>query len=139
MEPDHARMSNFSFRTRPGDAKSLAVSHLGRAITVNGVLNTDGELQIHGRVLGRINAERIVILAGGSVEGDVVANDAFIGGRLNGRVFALNVTLESSADVTGRVFHSNITVARGARIDARMPWRPPSYFETLDQLPETRE
>ena len=57
----------------------------------------------------------------------------------NGRVFALNVTLESSAEITGRVFHNTITVARGARIDARMPWRPPSYFETLDQLPETRE
>ena len=137
-EPEHARMSTFSFRAKPGDAKSLAVSHLGRAITVNGVLDTDGELRIHGRVLGRINAERIVIAAGGSVEGDVVAHDALIGGRLNGRVFALNVTLESSADVTGRVFHNNITVARGARIDARMPWRPPSYFETLDQLPETK-
>jgi hypothetical protein len=49
------------------------------------------------------------------------------------------VTLESSAEITGRVFHNTITVARGARIDARMPWRPPSYFETLDQLPETRE
>ncbi len=133
-------MSTFSFRTRakPGDDKSLAISHLGRAITVNGVLDTDGELRIHGHVLGRINAERIVIAAGGSVEGDVVATDALIEGRLNGRVFALNVTLESSADVTGRVFHNTITVARGARIDARMPWRPPSYFETLDQLPETR-
>jgi cytoskeletal protein CcmA (bactofilin family) len=131
-------MSTFSFRAKPGDVKSLAVSHLGRAITVNGVLDTDGELRIHGRVLGRINAERIVIAAGGCVEGDVVANEALIGGRLNGRVFALNVTLESSADVTGRVFHNNITVARGARIDARMPWRPPSYFETLDQLPETK-
>jgi hypothetical protein len=46
--------------------------------------------------------------------------------------------LESSADVTGRIFHHEVTVAKGARIDARMPWRPPSYFETLTQLPESR-
>src|SRR5262245_25475275 len=110
-EPEHARMSSLPFRAKPGDGKSLAVSHLGRAITVNGVLDTNGELQVHGHVLGRINADRIVIAAGGSVEGDVVANDALIGGRLNGRVFARNVTLESSADITGRVFHNNITVA----------------------------
>ena len=57
-----------------------------------------------------VNAERIVIAAGGSVEGDVVATDAFIEGRLNGRIFALNVTLESSAEITGRVFHNTITV-----------------------------
>ena len=134
-------MSNFSFRTRPkaSEEKTHAVSHLSRAITVNGVLDTDGELRIHGQVLGRVNAERIVIAPGGSVEGDVVATDALIEGRLNGRIFAINVTLESSAEITGRVFHNTITVARGARIDARMPWRPPSYFETLDQLPETRE
>ena len=103
------------------------------------MLDTDGELRIHGHVLGRVNAERIVIAPGGSVEGDVVATDALIEGRLNGRIFAVNVTLESSAEITGRVFHNTITVARGARIDARMPWRPPNYFETLDQLPETRE
>jgi len=134
-------MSTFSFRTRPkaSEEKSLAISHLSQAITVNGVLDTDGEVRIHGHVQGRVNAERIVIAAGGSVEGDVVATDAFIEGRLNGRIFALNVTLESSAEITGRVFHNTITVARGARIDARMPWRPPNYFETLDQLPETRE
>ncbi len=141
MEPERARMSNFSFRTRPkaSEEQARAVSHLGKAITVNGVLDTDGEVRIHGHVLGRVNAERIVIAAGGSVEGDVVATDALIEGRLNGRIFAINVTLESSAEITGRVFHNTITVARGARIDARMPWRPPSYFETLDQLPETRE
>ncbi len=141
MEPERARMSSFSFRTRPkaSEEQTRAVSHLSKAITVNGVLDTDGELRIHGHVQGRVNAERIVIAAGGSVEGDVVATDAFIEGRLNGRIFALNVTLESSAEITGRVFHNTITVARGARIDARMPWRPPNYFETLDQLPETRE
>jgi cytoskeletal protein CcmA (bactofilin family) len=134
-------MSTFSFRARPkaNEEKSLAISHLSEAITVNGVLDTDGELRIYGHVLGRVNAERIVIAPGGSVEGDVVATDALIEGRLNGRIFAVNVTLESSAEITGRVFHNTITVARGARIDARMPWRPPNYFETLDQLPETRE
>jgi cytoskeletal protein CcmA (bactofilin family) len=62
-----------------------------------------------------------------------------IEGRLEGRIFALNVVLDSAAEVTGRIFHNTITVAKGARIDARMPWRPPSYFEALEQLPEVRQ
>jgi cytoskeletal protein CcmA (bactofilin family) len=114
-------------------------SHLGRSVTVTGVIDTDGEVHIHGKMLGRINAGSLVLSSEGHVEGDVVAREARIGGRFNGRIFAINVTLDSSADVTGRVFHNTITVAKGARIDARMPWRPPSYFETLDQLPETKE
>ena len=122
-----------------GKEPLLPVSRLGRGLTVRGQLDTDGELHIHGNIQGRINAGTLVVASEGNVEGDIVARDVHVIGRLNGRIFAVNVTLASSADVTGRVFHSAITVERGARIDARMPWRPPSYFETLDQLPETNQ
>jgi cytoskeletal protein CcmA (bactofilin family) len=105
-------------RTGPSQDGDDVASHLARALTVKGVLDTDGELFVLGSVLGRINADRLVVVAGGYVEGDVVARDVLIGGRL--------------------IFHHTVTVAKGARVDARMPWRPPSYFETLDQLPETR-
>jgi cytoskeletal protein CcmA (bactofilin family) len=121
-----------------GKEPPLPVSRLGRALTVKGQLDTDGELHVHGSVQGRGNAGTLVVASEGHVEGDIVAHDVHIIGRLNGRIFAVNVTLASSADVSGRVFHNATTVERGARIDARMPWRPPSYFETLDQLPETR-
>jgi cytoskeletal protein CcmA (bactofilin family) len=116
----------------------LPVSSLSKSLTIRGLLETDGEVHIHGTVQGRINADRLVVASSGYVEGDIVARDAHIIGRLNGRVFAVNVTLAGSANVSGRVFHNTVTVEHGARIDARMPWRPPSYFETLDQLPETR-
>jgi len=120
------------------DPASLPPSQVGKALRVTGVLDTEGELYVHGAVTGRINALRLVLGTHGSVEGDVVARDVHIEGRLNGRIFALNVTVESSANVTGRIFHNTVTVAKGARVDGRMPWRPPSYFETLTQLPETR-
>ena len=121
-----------------GNGEALPVSKLGKAISVHGELETDGELHIQGRVAGRINAGTLVIAGDGYVEGDIVARDVRIDGRLNGRIFAVNVTLAKSADVSGRVFHNTVTVARGARFEGRMPWRPINYFEALDQLPETR-
>jgi cytoskeletal protein CcmA (bactofilin family) len=121
-----------------GDAAELPPSHLGKALTVYGIVETDGDLNIQGKVLGRINADRVILGIDGYVKGDVVAREVHVGGRFEGRIFAVNVTLDSSADVTGRVFHHIITVAKGARVDARMPWRPLNYFETLDQLPESR-
>ena len=121
-----------------GESEILPSSQLGTAAVVTGVLDIEGELQIHGSVVGRINAERLIVCRFGIVEGDIVAKDVRIGGRLNGRVFALNVTLDETADVSGRIFHNTVTVARGARFEGRMPWRPPSYFEALEQLPETR-
>lgn len=124
--------------TPDAEASQLLPSQVGRALKVKGILETDGDLYVHGSVKGRINALRLVLGANGKVEGDVVAKEVCIEGHLTGRVFALNVTIEASAFVTGRIFHNTVTVARGARIDGRMPWRPPSYFETLTQLPEAR-
>jgi cytoskeletal protein CcmA (bactofilin family) len=111
-------------------------ARLGRALTVKGVLDTDGELLVAGRVLGRIYADRLVVTSTGYIEGDVVARDVRISGRLNGRVFAFSVTLDSTADIIGRIFHHIATIARGARIDGRMPWRPLNYFESFVQPPE---
>lgn len=113
-------------------------SHLGGALTVRGRLDGDGELHIHGKVHGRISADSVVLGATCTVIGDIVARQIRICGRFTGRIFALDVVLDSSAHVEGKVFHHNVSVARGARIDGRMPWRPLNYFDTLEQLPETQ-
>jgi cytoskeletal protein CcmA (bactofilin family) len=113
-------------------------SFLGPGVGIRGSLEINGELVVSGLVRGRITALRLVIAAGGCVEGDIVAREVVIIGRLNGRVFAPTVSIEAEADIEGRIFHTNITVARGAHVAGRMPWRPLSYFETLDKLPEVR-
>ena len=113
-------------------------SFLGPRTGIAGILEIDGELVICGRVKGQIAALRLVIGAGGHVEGDVIAHQVVITGSLNGRVFAPTVAIEDGARVEGRIFHTTISVARGAHVRGRMPWRPISYFETLDKLPEER-
>ena len=123
---------------RVRDGQELPPSHLGRALSVRGVLDTEGDLHVHGKVHGRINADRLILGQGGYIEGDIVARDVRVGGRLSGRIFAFSVTLDSSAEITGRVFHHIVTVAKGARIDGRMPWRPLNFFESFEQPPENQ-
>ena len=130
-----AKHANDALRERDG---APPPSHLDWTIAVTGRLETEGQLTVCGKVRGRIDADRVVLGRGGLIEGDIVAREAYIDGRFEGRIFAYNVTLADSADVTGRIFHHVITVETGARVDARMPWRPINYFETLDQLPETQ-
>lgn len=114
-------------------------SFLGPGLGIQGVLEIDGELVVSGLIKGRVAALKLVIAAGGYVEGDIVAREVVISGRLNGRVFAPTVSITAGAEVEGRIFHTNVSVERGARVNGRMPWRPVSYFDTLDQLPENRE
>lgn len=120
------------------DEAEAPPSFLGPGVGIHGTLEIQGELVVSGLVRGRIAALRLVIAADGYVEGDIIAREVVITGRLNGRVFAPTVSIEASAEIEGRIFHTNITVAQGARVVGRMPWRPLSYFETLDQLPEIR-
>ena len=114
-------------------------SIIGARVCIRGVLEVDGELVVSGWVSGRIAAQKLVIAAGGLIEGYIIAHEVVIAGRLNGRVFAPTVAVEDGAQIEGRIFHTNVTVARGARVSGRMPWRPISYFETLTTLPEVRE
>jgi cytoskeletal protein CcmA (bactofilin family) len=123
---------------RESESTNEALSCIGTGLTVRGSIATNASIHIHGTVIGPIRAETLVLGRCGYVEGDIVARDAQIGGRIVGRVFAVNVTVEKTADVKGRIFHHTISVTEGARIVGRTPWRPPSYFETLEQLPEDR-
>lgn len=123
---------------RPLASEAPPRSELSLTASVNGLLETDGDIHILGTVHGRINAGSVTIAAGGVVEGDIVAKYVSVAGRVTGRIFAINVSVESTAYIDGRVFHNTIAVERGARIDGRTPWRPPSYLENLDELPETR-
>ncbi len=124
--------------SRRDAAAPWPVSHLGWGLTVTGWLECAGEVRIQGTVLGRIDADCVVIGLGGMVEGDIIAREVRVSGRLTGRIFAPSVVFGAEAEMSGRVFHHMLSVEKGARIDARMPWRPMNYFDSLDQLPETR-
>jgi cytoskeletal protein CcmA (bactofilin family) len=130
----------FALKPRNASRADMALppSWLGAGLFVRGHLQTEGELRIHGRIAGRIDADLLIIAPGAEVEGDIVAREVRIAGRLSGRIFALDVTLEDNANVQGRIFHHNVSVARGARFEGRMPWRPPQFFASLDPLPETQ-
>ena len=125
---------------RAKDRNSLEpiTSHLGPGVTVTGRLDTTGVIHIDGRLIGHLTADRLAVGREGYVEGDIVANDARLGGRVKGNVYARNVTVGHTAKITGRIFHNAATVAKGAHIDGRMPWRPPAYFEKLDHLREAQ-
>ena len=130
-------LSSLARTSRADSAGVTEVSYLGLALKVTGLVECEGEVHVRGIVRGRINAARVVVSAGAFVEGDIVAREVRVAGRFDGRIFALNVIVDDGAAVTGRIFHNEISVERGARIVGRTPWRPPNFFESLDQLPET--
>jgi cytoskeletal protein CcmA (bactofilin family) len=115
---------------------SQVPSVVGRSLTIEGTLESSGEIQILGRVIGKVIASRVVIGVAGYLEGDVLTEDMVLSGAFQGRAYAVSVTVAPSAHIRGRIFHHHATVAKEARIEGLMPWRPVNFFEALEDLPE---
>lgn len=106
-------------------------SVLGRGLMASGRLESDGEVHIHGTVKGDVHASKVVLCTDGFVEGNLIAREAVLEGRIKGRVFAFNVMVEGTAVIRGNVFHHELTVAAGAHLEGRTPWRPVNYFDDI--------
>ena len=57
-------------------------------LTVRGNLIGKGDVQIEGKVFGRIEAGYLVVAEGGEVEGDIVAKAVAISGTVRGSIKA---------------------------------------------------
>ena len=66
---------------------------IGAGCKLTGDIKTNHTVQIHGHVVGNINAETVIIGRGGRVVGRVTANNLFLHGALDGpaTVSAANV------------------------------------------------
>src|SRR5262245_60190183 len=119
----------------PAAAPDVA-SVIGPSLIIEGTLESAGEIQILGRVIGKVIASRVVLGVAGTLQGDVLTQDLLISGAFQGRAYAVNVTVAPSAEIRGRIFHHKSAVAKEAKIEGLMPWRPVNFFEGLEDLPE---
>ncbi|HYC63729.1 MAG TPA: polymer-forming cytoskeletal protein [Reyranellaceae bacterium] len=88
-------------------------------MTIRGDLIGAGDLQIEGNVHGRIDVDHLVIAAGGSVEGDVVAKKVRISGALDGSLSADQVTLAATCNVRGDIEYETLVMEAGARLEGQ--------------------
>jgi cytoskeletal protein CcmA (bactofilin family) len=58
-----------------------------------------------------------VIGDGAEVEGDIVAEEAIIGGRVKGTIHAKRVKLNGLANVEGDIFHRSLSIEENARFE----------------------
>src|SRR5437773_10383299 len=72
-----------------GRETEASVSIIGTGLRVEGDLSSDGVVKVEGTVVGTVRATRQVLVAkGGVVEGDIVTDEAIIGGEVRGGVGA---------------------------------------------------
>lgn len=100
------------------------ISIIGPGMDVTGDLITDGTVRVEGRVSGTIRAAKAVILGrDGEVIGDIVTQDAVIGGRVSGTLLAESrLELQSTAVIEGEIHAraQHLQLDEGARFNGQI-------------------
>src|SRR5215471_14919888 len=90
-----------SFHAAPASAATsdsgTGVSSISAGMTVVGKIAGAGAVKILGRVEGELHASTVLIADGAEVEGNVVAEELTVGGRVKGTIRANRVRLNSTA------------------------------------------
>jgi cytoskeletal protein CcmA (bactofilin family) len=95
---------------------SQSVNLIGAGTVIEGDITTNGDMRIDGALTGSINVKgKLVIGASGSVEGEIICQNADISGTLKGKIgVAELLSLKASAKLTGDIITNKIAVEPGA-------------------------
>jgi len=95
------------------------ISIIGPGMRVVSDCETDGTLRIEGVVEGTVRAAKAVVIGkDGMVKGDVVTQDAIIGGRVNGAVVAESrLELQATCLIEGEIKARRIKLDEGGRVN----------------------
>ena len=99
---------------KPAPSKPVPPSIIAADMRVLGDLETEGDVQIDGRVDGDLHIRSVTVGKGAVVNGAIFGETVKIAGTVNGEIRGTEVTLAASACVVGDVHHKTLSVDAGA-------------------------
>ncbi|MBI4409914.1 MAG: polymer-forming cytoskeletal protein [Gemmatimonadetes bacterium] len=95
------------------------ISIIGPGMRVVGDCETEGTLRIEGSIEGTVRAGKAVVVGkDGVVNGDILTQDAVIGGKVNGTILAESrLELQGTCVIEGEIRARRIKLDEGGRIN----------------------
>lgn len=92
---------------------------VGAGTTVEGLISCDGDIRIEGHVKGTVKSKaKIVVGSTGSIEGDLMCENADISGKIFGSVEVTEMLfLKSTAYLEGDITTTKFVVEAGAKFN----------------------
>ncbi|MGH7449174.1 MAG: bactofilin family protein [Longimicrobiales bacterium] len=105
--------------TNTQQTRDNLISIIGPGMRVVGDCETEGTLRVEGTVEGTVRATKAVVIGkDGVVKGDVITQDAIIGGRVTGAVIAESrLELQATCVVDGEIRARRIKLDEGGRVN----------------------
>jgi cytoskeletal protein CcmA (bactofilin family) len=93
------------------------MTHIGKAVVMDGELISDEDLQIDGQLKGHVHVRDATLIIGetGHIEADVRAARVIVRGTVQGSIAAgERIDLDATANVTGSLTAERVVIADGA-------------------------
>ena len=105
-------------------------STIGGDFTIEGLVNSAGEVDLGGSIKGPVNVKALIIKEKGSVIGEINAELVNVLGFVDGKVTAKKITVGATGEVKGDLeFTESLVVEEGARLDGNVKKVPLSKIE----------
>ena len=111
------RRSGLSHDTPDGSKVIAPPSLISPSQRIVGNLRSQGEVQIDGTMDGDVFSNTLTIGEKGTINGEIVADDVVVRGRVNGRIRAGKVQLARSAHVVGEIRYNMLSIDSGAFVE----------------------
>ena len=105
-------------------------STIGGDFTIEGLVNSAGEVDLGGSIKGPVNVKALIIKEKGSVIGEINAEVVNVLGFVDGKVTAKKITVGATGEVKGDLeFTESLVVEEGARLDGNVKKVPLAKIE----------
>ena len=105
-------------------------SSIGADFTIEGLVNSAGEVDLGGSIKGPVNVKALIIKEKGSVIGEINAEKVDVLGFVDGKVTAKKITVGPTGEIKGDLeFTESLVVEEGARLDGNVKKVPLSKIE----------
>jgi cytoskeletal protein CcmA (bactofilin family) len=117
-----------ALRQRPG---TPARSVIDAWLTMTGNLESEGDIQVDGKVEGHIRCTQLIVGKGATINGDIVAEEVVVRGKVKGVIRANRVKLQDTACVESEImFEQTLGIEDGASFEGQIRRTPePSTVE----------
>jgi cytoskeletal protein CcmA (bactofilin family) len=83
-------------------------------LKITGNLESEGEVQVDGKIDGDIRCAHLTVGKDATVAGNITADEVVVRGNVKGVIRANRVILQDSAHVESEVFHKKLSIEEGA-------------------------
>ena len=105
-------------------------STIGADFTIEGLVNSAGDVDLGGSVKGPVNVKWLIIKEKGSVIGEINAERVDVLGFVDGKVTAKKITIGATGEIKGDLeFTESLVVEDGARLDGNVKKVPLAKIE----------